>query len=220
MRNRLFTYLFALCLCCHISVTADPIKIEKMQGTQIDPYLAEIIQFVTKMYRDYPYLYNGDDAGYQQYLNTYAQAKEGVIFVAFDGKKIVGVASGMPMADSRDIFKPTLVRHGYSIKNIYYIGEFGVSPEYHGKGIESTLMSKMEQFIKEHKQYNTISLWELNPASSSQTQRAPTHFPNGIFLQNNGFAYHPELNFIVHWTNINEKHESPHLAVYWLKDLR
>ena len=192
------------------------IKIECFRGDHIRPYTDKIIPFVDRIYRESPYFYNGDDEGYQAYLETYATTTDGMICLAFDEKTIIGIAAGMPMGKTRDIYQKPFLDHGHPLGSFYYLGEFGLRPDYHGKGIEEEMLKKMEAFVVKEGKYKNCCLWEIQGPSPSSAKR---YIPKNDFWTKNGFSRHSELNFLIYWTNIDEKKESPHLAVYWIKEM-
>lgn len=196
---------------------AADLKIETYQGPEIAPYTQQIVKLVDTIYRQYPYLYNGDDAGYIDYLDSYARSKNAIICLVFDGNKIVGIAAGMPMTEAREIYWEPLKKHGYDLNTLFYQGEFGLLPAYHNQGVEEAMFHKVEEFVRKGP-YKSIAFWEVE-SSTSPSQRPENYLPSDPFWKRLGFIRYSELNFNMFWTNINEKKESPHLAVYWLKPL-
>jgi len=48
---------------------------------------------------EYTYLYDGDYDHEKKYLQTYIDTPESVIVLAFDGDKVVGTSTALPMND-------------------------------------------------------------------------------------------------------------------------
>ena len=101
---------------------------------------------VDKIYREYPYLYNGDDKDYEAYLETYANAKDAIICVAFDGSKVIGLAAAMPMSETRKIFQQPLLDHKFDLNSLFYLGEFGASTRIPGTRSAQRNVSKNRRF--------------------------------------------------------------------------
>jgi len=210
--------LAALIFLAFQSVTAmGAIRVETFQGEEIAPYTNEIVQLCNKIYREYPYLYNGEDAGYESYLESYSQSKEAIICLAFADEKAVGIAAGIPMSQRRNRYDQTLLEHGYDPDALFYLGEFGLKPEYQGRGIEEVMYQSIEDFARKNRNLTTICFWEI-ANSLDLSQRHSGYLPKEDFWKKLGFIRHPELNFVIFWTNINESQDSPHSAVYWLKE--
>lgn len=194
------------------------IRVEMLQGIEIAPYIPDIVQLCHQMYREYPYLYDGKDADYEAYLQAYADSNEAVICLVFNGKKAIGLAIGMPMTITRDHYKQPLLDLGYDLNSFFYLGEFVLDPSYRGQGYEVMMYQQVENAVRKKDCYKTICMWEVDD-SLNPSQRPLEYVPNNSLWEKIGFTQHPELFFIALWTNINESRESPHLAVYWMKQL-
>ncbi len=192
------------------------IKLEILHGHEIAPHVKEIVQFVNKVYRNYPYFYNGDDAGYEAYLESFPNLGNVVVCLAFEVKEIVGIAVGLPMP-KRNVYQKPLLEHDYDLKELFYLGEFGLKPELQGKGIELTMYQNIENVANKSGQFKKICFWEIE---NTLGQKATSYFPKDNFWKQLNFIWHPELNFQIFWTNIGDTKESAHKAVYWMKNLQ
>ena len=190
-------------------------RLEILHGREITPYVKEIVQFINKIYREYPYFYNGNDAGYESYLESYPNLGDVIVCLAFVENEVIGIAAGLPMP-KRDVYQETLLEHGYNLNTLFYLGEFGLKPEYRGQGIELTMYQTIEDFARKSGPFKMICFWEIEGGLNSEQKG---YFPGDNFWKQLGFVRHPELNFHIFWTNIGETTESPHKAVYWLKNL-
>lgn len=192
------------------------IKLQILKGHEIAPHVKEIVQFVNNIYRNPPYFYNGDDAGYEAYLESFPNLGDVIVCLALEDKKVIGIAVGLPMP-KREIYQEPLLKHGYDLNRLFYLGEFGLKPEYQGRGIEATMYQNIEDNAIGSSRYNKICFWEIE---STSTQNNPSYFPSNDFWKQLGFIRHPELNFQIFWTNIGDTKDSAHKAVYWMKNLR
>ncbi len=191
------------------------IHLQILKGHEIASHVKEIVQFVNKIYRNPPYFYNGDDAGYKAYLESFPNLGDVIVCLALENKEIIGIGVGLPMPN-RDSYLEPLLQHGYDLNHLFYLGEFGLMPEHQGKGIEATLYQKIEDHASSSGSTTKICFWEIE----STTQNPSSYFPSDDFWKQLGFVRHPELNFQIFWTNIGATKESPHKAVYWMKSLK
>ncbi len=210
--------IIGLCVGTLITFSAlnadDGINIQAFRGQEITPFTKNIVQLVDKIYREAPYFYNGDDEGYTVYLESYSRSNDALICLVFDGTRIVGIAAGIPFSQTRDLYKKPLLDKGYDLNALFYVGEFGLNPEYQGRGIEDKMYQKLADFAKDQKSYKTMAMWQLDSSASHQGYITPETFWKTI-----GFVRKPELNFEISWTNIDDTVETPHQAIYWLKNL-
>jgi GNAT superfamily N-acetyltransferase len=219
MVYRIFLHFFALILCSFLTLTAeDSIRIETFRGKEITPHIDEIVNLWSKIYRDYPYLYDGEDAIYKAHLSGYAKLNDSIICVVFDNKKAVGLAIGIPLTQTREIYQEVFLEKGYELQSIFYLSEFGLQPDYRGKGVEEKMYQKIEDFVLQNGKFKMICFWEINNSLISPQKRSG-YVPKEKFWNQLDFTRHKELSFHVHWTNINAKEKTPHLATYWIKIL-
>ena len=68
-----------------------------LSGAALHQYIDELAQLRMQVFRDFPYLYDGDAAYEARYLSTYIAAPESIIVLAFDGAKAVGASTGVPL---------------------------------------------------------------------------------------------------------------------------
>ncbi len=209
--------LVLLTLCTCLAANAEDLRVETFRGAEIAPHIEDVVRLSNRIYREYPYCYNGESRSYEEYLESYATSDGVMICIAYQGKEAVGLAAGLPLQENRDLYKPPLEEHGYDLKSIFYIGEFGLEPRYQGEGVERTMYEKLARFAKEGG-FKAIALWELDDASN-QAERPQGYIPREQFWEELGFIRHPKLAFRIDWINIGETTESSHLAIYWIKSI-
>ena len=73
------------------------VRLERMTGARLEARLPELAQLRITVFRDFPYLYAGSLDYEERYLRTYAAAQDSVIVGAFDGDRLVGAATGLPL---------------------------------------------------------------------------------------------------------------------------
>lgn len=199
------------CLSFSPSIFSETINYEVLRGQEIESRMPEIIELCDTIYRQYPYLYNGDNEGYADYIKSYSNCPNSVVVLTFSNNQAIGIATGMPMEDTREYYLLPFRNHQIDISSFFYLGEFGFKPESHHSGIAFEMYQLFEETVKEQQKYSTIAFWEiLNPMKCEELHEA---------YRTAGFLYHPELNFELWWQNIGDSIESPHQCQYWLKSL-
>ena len=78
---------------------------KRLSGPALNQYIDELAQLRMQVFRDFPYLYDGDLAYEARYLKTYIEAPDSVIVLAFDGDKVVGASTGVPLRHEMDEVK-------------------------------------------------------------------------------------------------------------------
>jgi GNAT superfamily N-acetyltransferase len=193
------------------------IAIRDLTGEALAGALDALADLRIRVFRDFPYLYDGDRAYERDYLSAYAASSGAVIVGAFDGQTLVGAATAAPMADHAEEFAAPFAVYGMDITGIYYFGESVLLSAYRGKGIGHAFFDRREAAA----QANGFSR-----AAFCAVVRSPDHparpdgySPLDAFWRKRGFAPMDGLIADFAWKDVGDADESPHSMQFWLKDL-
>ena len=112
----------------------DRLSVRALRGGEIAPHLDALARLRIAVFRDWPYLYDGD-AGYERrYLRAYAEP--GALVVgAFADDEMVGAATAAPMErHASDLARP-LAAMGHDPRTVYYLAESVLRPAWRGRGL-------------------------------------------------------------------------------------
>lgn len=110
-------------------------RVEVLHGAALDAVLDDLARLRITVFRDWPYLYDGDLEYERRYLEVYRQSASAVLVGAFDCETLVGAATGTPMADHADDFAAAFDGSGFDLSDIFYCAESVLLPDYRGRGI-------------------------------------------------------------------------------------
>ena len=110
-------------------------RIEALTGEALDAALDDVAGLRIRVFRDWPYLYDGDLEYERGYLETYRNSDTAILVGAFDGTRLVGAATGTPMTDHADDFAAAFEGSGLALNDIFYCAESVLLPEYRGRGV-------------------------------------------------------------------------------------
>ena len=87
-----------------------------------------------RVFHDWPYLYAGD-LGYERgYLAVYRDNPRAIVAAAFDGDRLVGAATGLPMVDADPEFRAAFEGTDHNPEQIFYCAEVGAAARLPGAG--------------------------------------------------------------------------------------
>lgn len=112
-----------------------PLRLGTFTGSAAKPYIPELATLRMTIFRDFPYLYEGDLAYEEKYLSSYMASPDSFLAVVFDGDKVVGATTAIPLLQETGEFKKPFLEHGYDLTKIFYFGESLLYPQYRGQGI-------------------------------------------------------------------------------------
>lgn len=74
------------------------LELRALEGPEAARWLDDIVRIRVELYREFPYLYDGDAAREALCLRTYLECGEAVFLAAFDGDRMAGFSSSIPLA--------------------------------------------------------------------------------------------------------------------------
>ena len=88
------------------------VEIRPVSGIAVEPWLDELADLRIRIFRDYPYLYDGSVEYERDYLDRYARSKQSVVVLAMEYNRLIGAATGLPLTDADPEFVAPFERHG------------------------------------------------------------------------------------------------------------
>jgi len=196
----------------------DLLRIERHSGERVLEFLDELARLRIRVFREWPYLYDGDMAYEAAYLHTYAQAAGSVVVVAWDGDTIVGASTGIPLIRETEEVRAPFERAGMVLEQVFYLGESVLLPQYRGQGAGVAFF--------EHREAHARSLGGFRLTCFCGVQRPDTHparptdyVPLDGFWRHRGYQKQPQLSTHFSWKEIGEAVESPKPMTFWMKSL-
>ena len=80
------------------------IRIERVRGRAIADRLEDLARLRIAVFREWPYLYDGDPGYEADYLRTYVDAAGSIAVLALDGDRVIGASTGLPLEEETDAF--------------------------------------------------------------------------------------------------------------------
>jgi len=170
-----------------------------------------------RVFRDYPYLYEGSLEEEASYLTTYAEAPSSLIVLAMDETLAVGATTCVRMSDGNPAFRSSFEQAGYETSSICYFGESVLLPAYRGRGIGKAFFQYREAHARSLG--CRIAAFCAVDRPGDHSQRPADYRPLDGFWQSLGYEKHPKLQATFVWKEINEASESPKTLTFWLKTL-
>ncbi|MEM6890321.1 MAG: GNAT family N-acetyltransferase, partial [Pseudomonadota bacterium] len=111
--------------------------------------LPDIARLRIAVFRDWPYLYDGDAVYEERYLRPYLDSPGACVVGAFDGARLVGAATATPLADHADDFAAAFEGAGMDLATLYYCAESVLLPDYRGQGAGHRFFDLREEAARE-----------------------------------------------------------------------
>ncbi|UCD67366.1 MAG: GNAT family N-acetyltransferase [Betaproteobacteria bacterium] len=194
------------------------IKVKRFTGADARPYLSELARLRIAIFREFPYLYDGSLDYESGYLDTYVGAPNSVVVVAFDGGRVIGASTGLPMSSETDDIKRPFAAHGYDIERMFYFGESVLERGYRGQGIGVRFFEQREAHATSLRCYDWSAFCAVQ-RPDNHPRRPRDYQPLDRFWNKRGYEKRPELKTAFCWQDLDESSQSPKPMVFWIKHI-
>ncbi|WP_408034104.1 GNAT family N-acetyltransferase [Thiorhodovibrio winogradskyi] len=168
------------------------------------------------VFREYPYLYDGDNKYETRYLHTYSESPDSIIVLATDGEEVVGASTAVPMRHAPDEAREPFAAFGINPDRVFYLGESILYPQYRGRGIGSRFFEERERHAARLGGFDYHAFCAVERPHDDP--RRPMDFRSlHAFWNRKGYYREPRLYTSFYWREIGEARESPKPMVFWLK---
>ena len=193
------------------------IRIAVLTGDDVTAALPDIARLRIGVFREWPYLYDGDTGYEETYLRSYAGTDGAIVVAALDGDEIVGAATGMPLTQHADEFGDALRGRGLPLETVFYCAESVLLPEYRGRGLGHAFFDAREGHARAlgmtHAAFCAVIRDGAHPG------RPGTYRALDGFWQRRGYAKVPDAIARFEWKEVGMPRPSPHDLQFWAKHL-
>lgn len=184
------------------------LRIERCSGTTLTQYIPELARLRIEVFRDFPYLYDGNYEYEEKYLQTYIDTPSSVIVLAIDGEKVVGASTALPMKYETDELKKPFIENNYNLDEVFYCSESVLNKDYRGLGLGVHFFEQREAHAKELGGFKTITFCCVE-RSLNHPRRPLNYVPLDAFWNKRGYFKHPELKTTYLWKDLDDTEETP-----------
>ncbi|MFQ3623089.1 MAG: GNAT family N-acetyltransferase [Acetobacteraceae bacterium] len=194
------------------------VRLTTVTGEALRPHLADVARLRIAVFREWPYLYEGDAAYEERYLARYAAAPGAAVVLAFDGNRVVGASTCLPLAEEGETVTAPFRAAGWDLARVFYFGESVLLPEYRGRGTGVGFFTEREAHARRFPGIDTAAFCAVmrDPADP---RRPADYVPLDPFWRKRGYTPSPALACTMHWKEIGGNEEVPHRLAFWLKRL-
>lgn len=192
-------------------------RVEVLTGTALEAALDDVAALRIAVFRDWPYLYDGDLDYERRYVETYRKSDAAMLVGAFDGARLVGAATGTPMTDHAAEFSEPLRATGLPLGSIFYCAESVLLPEYRGQGIGHRFFDLREAHARSLGA--TVSVFCSVVRPQDHPLRPQDYRTLDAFWQKRGYRPLEGAVARFRWRDLGESHETEKPLQIWMKRL-
>lgn len=190
------------------------IQLQVVKGKDIFPFTDSLASLRLEIFREYPYLYEGNMEEERKYLKMYYQSKQSLIVLAKDHETIIGVITGLPLLEATDEIKEVFVQNKVAMEGIFYLGEIVLLKKYRKTNIAFRLFKEFENEIKSKKLYQQMAMCEVERPDADTKKPLDYAATN---KQSKDFVQHKDLVTSFSWKDIGDSVKTQKKMRFWMK---
>lgn len=196
------------------------LQVVRFAGTDpnLAPYIKDLASLRIRVFRDFPYLYDGTAEYEEKYLQTYTRCADSIVVLVLDGNQVVGATTGLPMDAETEEFQKPFAEQGLNPSKIFYCAESVMLSEYRGRGIYPKFFAEREGHALRLNRFDLCCFCCVE-RPLEHPLRPKDYTPLDSIWSKFGYTKHPELKTTYEWKDVNEDQESAKPMVFWLKEL-
>jgi len=195
-----------------------PLRFETLSGAVLTARLDTLAGLRIRVFREWPYLYDGDAAHEARYLAAYAQSPGALVVVASTPQgEAVGMATCQPGLEASEKLRASWQSAGLDAATLCYFGESVLLTKYRGQGAGVRFFIEREA----HARRLGLSLAAFCSVvrNENDPRRPRDYTPLDDFWRNRGYTPRPDISTVMSWREVGDTRETPHVLSFWIKKL-
>lgn len=196
------------------------IRVEKLVGPAILKFTQDLARLRIEIFRDFPYLYEGDLNYEEKYLARYMRSSHAAIIAARDSlenDRIVGAATVLPLSQEDPSIQKPFLEFGHAIETIYYFGESLLDPRFRGQGLGHRFFDEREKHALQDSNCKMTAFCAVD-RPVDHPKRPQNYKPLHDFWTKRGYQVQPQLKTEFSWRDLGDSHETMKPMTFWTKE--
>lgn len=192
-----------------------PLDLRTLTGDAVEAVLDDLARLRIAVFRDWPYLYDGDLAYERRYMASYRDNPRAILVGAFDGDRLVGAATGTPMEDHAADFAAPFA--GRDLSEMFYCAESVLLPDYRGQGAGHGFFEAREAHARALGRQWSVFCAVVR--SEDHPLRPGDYRPLDAFWRKRGYAPVEGAVARFRWKDVDGAEETGKPLQFWIKRL-
>lgn len=193
------------------------LDLRPLTGAALEAALDDVARLRIAVFRDWPYLYDGDLDYERRYIQSYRDSERAIVVGAFDGETCVGAATGTPMQDHADDFAAAFDGTGHDLSEIFYCAESVLLPGWRGQGAGHGFFDAREAHARALGFRFAAFCAVVRPAD--HPLRPEGYVPLDGFWRRRGYAPLPGVEAEFGWKDVDRPESTRKRLQVWLRAL-
>ncbi|MGD9293940.1 MAG: GNAT family N-acetyltransferase [Roseobacter sp.] len=192
-------------------------EVRALTGAALANAMPDVARLRIDVFREWPYLYDGDLAYEERYLAPYATAPDAIVVGAFEGDRLVGASTGMPLSAHAEDFAAAFTATELDMARVFYCAESVLLPDFRGRGIGHRFFDLREDFARRRGFSTSAFCAVIRPGD--HPAKPPGYKPLDAFWRGRGYAPLPGAIARFSWKDLGAETETEKPLQVWTRPL-
>lgn len=193
------------------------LTVDLLRGGDIARHVDALARLRIRVFREFPYLYDGSAEYEARYLQTYVDSPHSLIVLVRDGAEAVGASTSLPLAEAHQEMREPFLAAGLPLERYHYFGESLLLRPYRGRGLGVRFFEEREAHARHLGQsWTTFCAVERPP---DHPMRPADYVPNDVFWGRRGYVREPGLECRMSWLDLGDNAPSNKTLGFWQRRL-
>lgn len=194
-----------------------PFTVQELSGASLDESLLdELGKLRIRVFRQYPYLYGGDELYEREYLRRYREAENSLVVLVIDAAgSLVGATTCLPMTEEGPEFRQAFEQQGTDVAEIFYFGESVLLEKWRGRGIGKLFFDRRESHAR--KLGYRITAFCAVDRPRDHPLRPPAYRPLDGFWRQRGYEKQEGIQARFSWRELGKTVETEQTLTFWTR---
>lgn len=192
---------------------------KNLSGQEAVPYLKDLAELRISVFREFPYLYDGDLEYEKKYLQTYFASPESLVILCFDGDQVVGASTAIPLKSEEANVQKPFIDQGIDPNQVMYFGESVLLEKYRGRGVGKEFFQRRLEYASTFPEIKFAAFCAvIRP--TDHPSKPPHYRPLDELWQKFGFQKIDGMVGSYRWKDLGDLEESDKKMQFWLASLQ
>lgn len=185
-------------------------------GAAITERFDDLARLRIEVFHDFPYLYEGSVEYEREYLGTYAGSSRALLFAVYDGSRMIGATTCIPLSDETPEVQEPFLKNNIDPEEVFYFGESILLKPYRGLGLGHRFFDVREAHATGYETFK-ITCFCAVERPENHPARPAGYRPNDAFWRKRGYVPAPVLRSFFEWTDTGDQAPTLKPMNYWTR---
>ena len=194
------------------------VRVLTFRGAEMTEWLDAVARLRVEVFRNFPYLYEGDAAYEKHYLSMYTRSADSLLVLVHADGQVIGASTGLPLGDAESAIQAPFAERGIPVDGAFYCGESVLLPTFRGLGLGHRFFDEREAHARSLGDIRWTAFASVDRADDDP-RRPVDYRSNDSFWARRGYVRQPDMKVRLPWKQVGETRETEQTLTMWLRPL-